>query len=134
MFRSRSVLIVTALLFCLPGCGSRSPGTVLKNALQAANEGNYEKATEALNSTWRKMLDDKPSQKMLWDGVTVGGTIKGVEILKEETRGEGGTVSYRIRYSDSRTWEGKVECVQEGGAWKIEPPEPPVERVVPKGR
>lgn len=57
--------------------------------------------------------------KQLWDGVTRKGSIANVEILKEEVRGEGATVRFKLHYKDGKSVEIEEDLIKEGESWKI---------------
>jgi len=108
------------LLALIPiGCGGGSPSGVVKSALMKANAGKYSEAHEYLSSEMQKAFESGEMKKRLWDEITKQGTIKDIEILKEEVRGEGATVSFKITYKDGSVVESEESLVKEGGKWKV---------------
>jgi hypothetical protein len=117
--RLRLFSLLACLLALVPmGCGSSSPSDVVRKALAKANEGNYSTASEFLTAEARKKEIYSKDPKKFWDTITSDGTIKEVEIIKEEVRGEGATVELKITYKDGETVKVKEELVKEGGSWK----------------
>jgi len=114
-----SVFLLLPLTLSPIGCGGNSPSGVVKKALMKANEGMYSEAQEYLSSEMRKALESGEARKVLWDSITRKGTIKDVESLKEEVRGEGATVSFKIIYKDGKTIELEESLVKEDGKWKV---------------
>jgi hypothetical protein len=84
-----------------------------------ASQGWYLDANNGLSAQLRAILDQAGMAKQLWDGVTRKGSITKVEILKEEKRGEGATVRFKIHYKDGRSFESEEDLRKEGGNWRI---------------
>jgi hypothetical protein len=86
-------------LFCLPllavSCGglnplAKGPAQTLVSTLMAANEGKYSEANEGLSSDLKERgKRASGGTKAMWDNGTKNGTIKRIEVVKEEIRGEG---------------------------------------------
>jgi hypothetical protein len=107
------VVVVVAL------SAGQSPSDVLKATFLDANEGRYSDANNGLSSQMRAIHDRAGYAKVLWDAVTRKGSITKVEILKEEIRGEGATVRFKIHYKDGRTFECEEDLIKENGSWKL---------------
>jgi len=113
------VLLVAVLLVMVALSGSRSPSEAVKATFLYANQGKYSDANKGLSSQLRAKQDKMGMTKELWDDVTRKGTITKVEILKEEIRGEGATVRFKIHYQDGKSLESEEELLREDGSWKI---------------
>jgi hypothetical protein len=113
------VLLVTVVVVVVAVSGSRSPSEVLQATFLNANQGRYSDANNGLSSQLRAIQEQPGLAKQRWDSVTRKGSIANVEILKEEVRGEGATVRFKIHYKDGRSFESEEDLVKEGGKWKI---------------
>jgi len=67
----------------------------------------------------RKRTESEDARKHVWDSITRKGTIKDVEILKEEVKGEGATVSFKITYKDGKRVKFTEDLVKKDGRWKV---------------
>ncbi len=90
----------------------------------AANEGKYSEAekymsSEVINAMKSGLWAIAGGWKGVWDKTTRNGTIHEIEILKEEVRGEGATVYFRIHFKDGKTKDDDEPLIKEGGQWKI---------------
>jgi len=91
----------------------------------AANAGKYSEAeryfsTEALAAMKGPLGQIAGGFKGIADSNTRNGQIRVVEVLKQEIRGEGATVTARIAFKDGSTKENDVtELIREKGEWKI---------------
>ncbi len=91
----------------------------------AANEGQYSETTEYLSSAvievaegdWGALVG---GSRGMWDEITRNGTIREIEVLSEEIRGEGATVRFKIHYKDGSTKNEDEPLVQEDGQWKLD--------------
>jgi hypothetical protein len=104
----------------------QSPSDVVREAYLAANEGKYSQAEKHLSSDVVNAMKGHlgamtGGMKGAWDRLTKGGTIEQMEILKEEIRGEGARVHFRLRYKDGATKEDDEPLIRENGRWKISP-------------
>jgi hypothetical protein len=111
--------LVAVVVVVVVVSGSRSPSEVVKATFLNANQGRYSDANNGLSSQLRAIQDQTGMAKQLWDGVTRKGSITKVEILKEEVRGEGATVRFKIHYKAGRSFESEEDLLKEGGNWKI---------------
>lgn len=115
---------LTAVLMT-SGCGgSNSPGGAVKAAYTAANAGQYSEANKYMSSEALSVMGGTLGAfvgglKGMWDRATREGTIDKVEIIKEEVRGEGATVIFRIHYKNGDTEKKSESMIKEDGKWKI---------------
>jgi len=103
---------------------SKSPGDVVKAAYMAANAGQYSEAekylsSEVLNAMKGGLGALAGGMKGMWDKTTRDGTIDRIEILKEDVRGEGAKVLFRIHFKDGKTKDDDEPLIKENGQWKI---------------
>jgi len=116
-----------AVLMITSGCdsiGGKSPSQVVVAAHMAANEGKYSEAekymsSEVINAMKSGLGALAGGWKGAWDKTTRNGTIQKIEILKEEVRGEGATVHFRIHFKDGKTKDDDEPLIKENGQWKI---------------
>jgi hypothetical protein len=122
-----AVGLITSLL---AGCESRSsPSDALRAAYLAANAGDYAKAQSYMTSALHPAAPE--DTKGAWQRITRNGTLKSVDIVKEELpkeerpgtskeqRQEIATVRFRMTFTNGATEEDVAYLVQEKGAWKI---------------
>jgi hypothetical protein len=57
--------------------------------------------------------------KGAWDKATRNGSIERIEILREEVRGEGANVYFRIHFKDGSRQDTDEKLLKENGVWKI---------------
>ena len=118
---------VTVVSVGVLGCddiSSGSPGAVVLEIYIAANEGRYsdveqlltEPALEVYRSTLWAMAG---GTKGIWDSETHNGTLANVEVLGEDIRGEGATVSVRLTFNDGEIIEVDRPLLLEGGSWRL---------------
>jgi hypothetical protein len=133
MRRSQIHLFVTLVTvgFILVACGSgggglfkKGPADVAKAAYMAANEGRYSEveqylSSDAINAVKSSLGAMAGGMKGIWDKTTRNGTIERIEILKEEIRGEGARVQFKIYFKGGATKEDHESLIQEKGSWKI---------------
>jgi len=112
-------VIVLIVVVAVVLVGGRSPSEALRQTFLYANEGKYSDANNGLSAHIKAIQDQSGMMKQLWDDVTRNGQIARVEILDEQSRGEGATVRYRIHYKNGRPYEGEEELIKEGGKWKF---------------
>jgi hypothetical protein len=103
--------------------GQKSPSQVVVAAYMAANEGKYSEAEKYLSSHLINAIKGglgalAGGMKGFWDYKTRKGTIQTIEILKEEVRGEGATVYFRIHFKDGNTEDAHESLIKEGGQGK----------------
>lgn len=103
----------------------KSPAETVAAAYMAANEGRYSEAKEYLSSAVIKVAEGDLGAlagglRGMWDEITRNGTIREIEVLSEEVRGEGATVRFKIHYEDGRTKNEDEPLVQEDGQWKLD--------------
>jgi hypothetical protein len=114
----KKILPVLLCVF-IQGCGSPStPSEAFKTTLLKANQGKYSEIDDSLSDEGRKFAQALGDRSMMWDVLTRKGTIKNVEVLKEEIRGEGATLRFRLTFKDGGTAEGEERFVKEKGVWK----------------
>jgi hypothetical protein len=97
---------------------------VVVTAYMAANDGKYSEvekymSSDAINAIKSDLGALAGGMKGVWDKTTRNGTIQMIEILKEEVRGEGATVYFRIHFKDGKTEDGNEPLIKEDGQWKI---------------
>lgn len=135
MIRSHRVLctsIVVAAFLChgcadggrLGGLRQNSPAEVIQACFMAANEGRYSDIDRYLSREALKALEFKgvmlgAGKKGRWDWRTRNGMVEKIEILKEEVRGEGAKVKFKIHFKDGATRDDEEELIKEAGVWKI---------------
>ncbi len=117
-FVGGSLLIFVAGLLWL-FFGSPSPSQALKSVLLKANSGDYSVANKELSSEAKNALGSGVVSQAIWDDITKKGSITKVEILKEEIRGEGATVRFKLLYKDGSVFEGEEKLLKEDGKWKL---------------
>jgi len=121
------LFLIFALLYLLNGCGGigqKSPSEVVRAFYMAANEGKYSESekylsSEALNALKSGMGMFVGGMKGLLDKATRNGRIEKVEILKEEIRGEGAEVRFRVFFKDGDSKKDSETLIREDGVWKI---------------
>lgn len=101
----------------------QSPASVFKNSLTQANAGNYDEANRNLPDGRRKQLQDDPElTKRVWDKITKNGTLRAIDITREN-RGPLGTMgelSFTLTYKDGSTIVGKEVIGKIDGRWTHE--------------
>src|SRR5207237_317242 len=119
IMRRLGAVAVALLVLVAAGCGGSSlpPGEAVKTALLKANEGKYTEANECLTAEAQGQYAGD-TKKDLWDVLTKKGTIKSVEVAKEDTKGEGANVALRIVYNDGATAAPTESVVKEKGRWR----------------
>jgi hypothetical protein len=89
----------------------------------AANEGKYSEVEKYMSSDAISAIKNLGAlaggMKGIWDKTTHNGTIRKIEIPKQEVRGEEATVYFRILFKDGKTEDGDEPLIKEGGQWKI---------------
>ncbi len=115
-----------AIFMFTSGCdsiGQKSPSEVVIAAYMAANEGKYSEVKKYMSSEVINAMAGLGALaggwKAVWDKITRNGTIQRIEILKEEMRGEGATVYFRIHFKDGKTKVDDKPLIKEDGQWKI---------------
>lgn len=111
-----SVIMLVVLLLTISGSGS--PSETVKATIGNANQGRYSSATNGLSRQLRFLMN-QGMEKLLWDGVTRNGRVSTVEILKEEVRGEGATVRFKIHYKNGGPVTLERHLLKEDGDWKL---------------
>ena len=113
-------LAFSMLALVLNGCGGgNSPSAVVKATFSAANAGKYSEAEKHLAAPMLQTIQGMGSKNM-WDGITKNGTLASIEILREEQRGEGASVSSRFHYKDGSTDDQTWSLKKDNGKWVIE--------------
>lgn len=122
------ILVVCLTLVSCKGGSSpfqKSPGDVVKAFYSDANEGKYSEAKALFSTDGTKLLESDMAQlagglKGICDKETRNGTISRVDIVSEDIRGEGATVTANITFKDGSRMEGdKTALVLDGGSWKL---------------
>lgn len=106
------------------GIFSKNPSDTVVAAYMAANEGKYSEAETYLSSEVLSAMKVglgalAGGMKGMWDQATRNGTIDRIEFLREEVRGEGATVYFRIHFKDGTTKDDDEPLLKEEGVWKI---------------
>jgi hypothetical protein len=125
-------VVLLSLTVMVAGCsklGGRSPSEVVTRVHTACNEGKYSEAQDHFSSSTKALINGPlgaaaGGMKGLCDKQTRKGALPRVEILKENIRGEGATVDYRLHFKDGTTKEDHDDLIKEDGQWKeaISPP------------
>ncbi len=128
-FQSLLSALGVAVLIFTSGCGSigqKSPSEVVIAAIHGCvtNENKYSEAekymsSEVINAMKGGLWALAGGWKGAWDEATRNGTIQKIEILKEEVRGEGAEVDFRIHFKDGKTKDDDEPLIKEDGKWKI---------------
>ncbi len=108
--------------------GQESPSQAVKALYMAANEGRYSEADKYLSSDLKEFEDsileltDAPDwvRQYRWVALTRDGTVKEIEILKEDVRGQYALVDWIVHFEDGETEEMTEIFVKEGGQWKMD--------------
>jgi len=126
---SQAMLAVTLIVIIIffSGCSSvrqKTPSEVVEVAYMAANDGKYSEVKKYMSSELTKALNSDLGAFMgglkgAWDQVTHNGTIKKIQIQKEEMRGEGADVYFKIYFKDGKIKDDKEELIKEDKKWKI---------------
>jgi hypothetical protein len=121
------VAVIGIALFVITSGGNsidhKSPSEVVVAAYMAANEGKYSEVEKYMSSDAISAIKNLGAlaggMKGIWDKTTHSGTIRKIEIPKQEVRGEEATVYFRILFKDGKTEDGDEPLIKEGGQWKI---------------
>jgi hypothetical protein len=106
-----------------------TPSQAVKAFYMAANEGRYSEANGYISSDVRELLDSFSTlmevdtyefKKYFWVVLTRNGTVKEIEILKEDVRGEYALVDWIIHFENGETEEMIEMMVKEDGQWKLD--------------
>jgi hypothetical protein len=135
MYHARHVIGLLSLAVGLSTAGctgsggvaifSKSPGEVVKAAYMAANAGQYSDAEKYLSFEALNVIKGdlggtrRRDEGCMWDQTTRDGTIDRIEILKEDVRGEGAKVLFRIHFKDGKKEDDDEPLIKENGHWKI---------------
>lgn len=112
-------LLLAALAVPLSAVVS-SPGSVVTDFYYAANDGRYADA-EKLFSTQAlaAIAAGQGGLKAYCDARTKNATMATVEIVQEDIRGEGATVTARIAFKDGSSTDSVTDLVRAGNEWRI---------------
>ncbi|MCI0418959.1 MAG: hypothetical protein L0312_07040, partial [Acidobacteria bacterium] len=110
-------LVVAGLAFV--SLAESASSAILKKTLWNANAGNYSAANQELSADVRVGLGSGITAHAIWDDITRKGTIERIEILREETRGEGATIQFKLHYKDGSVFEAQEKMIKEDGNWKL---------------
>ena len=128
IYRVISVALIIFIAFSSVCAQAKSPGESIKAFFMLANEGKYSAGEKYLSTEALKLLKEGPGlmkggTKGYMDTLTANGNIAKIEIISEQIRGEGATVSFKVHYKFK---DGKVEVVdskanliKEDGEWKL---------------
>ncbi len=124
---SCALLFMCASLISCKGVSpfQKSPGEVVQAFYMAANEGRYSDAKALLSEDLKKTIDGDLGQlhggiKGVCDKGTKNGTVTKVDIVKQDIRGEGATVTAAVFFKDgSKESEQISQLILESGSWKI---------------
>lgn len=118
-------LVILSLGACSKtGLFQKTPSETVIATYMAANEGKYSEAgkylsSEVINAMKGGLGALVGGMKGIWDQSTRNGNIERIEILREEIRGEGATVYFRIHFKDGTTKNDDEPLIKENGVWKI---------------
>jgi len=115
--------VVFAVLVLFPASCSRiikkGPPEVVKAFFAAANDGRYSDAERYLTASAKALMVLAGGIKKFADTETRDGKLDSVEILQQETRGQGAKIHYRLRYKDGQTKDDDASLIVEDGEWRI---------------
>jgi hypothetical protein len=109
--------------------GQETPSEAIKALYKAANEGRYSEANGYISSDIRDFidlfstlfeLDTGEYEKDMWVALTRNGTVKEIEILKEDVRGKYALVNWIVHFENGETEEMIEMMVKEDGKWKMD--------------
>jgi len=123
------VAVVLTLLLLVSACSftPKSPSEVVKAFYAAGNAGKYSECEQLLSVPARNIFKEgsvaaSGGLKGAVDRKTRNGTVERVEILSEETRGEGSEVAYKVYFKGGESHEDDEELIKEKDGWKITVP------------
>lgn len=122
------IVILGSLLTCscdkIPGL-AKTPSAVLQSMYAACNAGRYSEidgilTADLLAMTKGTMVQMAGGIKGICDIMTRNGTLDKVEVLNEETRGEGATVTANLHFKDGTVQRNEVtQLVREEAVWRV---------------
>jgi hypothetical protein len=126
-FRTGVVVINVDITSAADDAPSLTPSEVVVAAYTAANEGKYSEVEKYIDPDSLHRLNVFSSTREYWDEETLGGLMLKIEILEEEIRGEGATVTFYIYFPDifnlhqgQPVRHKKMEAlILKNGQWKI---------------
>src|ERR1700730_4556524 len=104
----RRILVIYGAVIAVIGAGvvallwwqgwfSPSPAAVIKDAIESANAGDFERATRDIVTPRRELYNKEPDLRdATWNAITRYGTIKEVEILEQK---QFGSAVMQVKYS-----------------------------------
>jgi hypothetical protein len=108
------------------GCGNaNSPSAVVKAFYMAANDGKYSEAEDMLTKEAKDAVNGPLGQmsggfKGICDKNTKKGTISSVDVVSEDIRGEGASVTVTIHFKDgSEKKDDKNGLIRRDGKWQV---------------
>lgn len=125
MKRYLSAVLTAALVLFTTSCSvGGDPGGTVKVFYSLLNNAEYSKAKELYTTEARQFVDGQlmalAGGFAKWaEGVTKGGTIKEIRIISSDSRGEGATIQYELRYADGSSQTKSANLTKEGGSWRI---------------
>jgi hypothetical protein len=124
-----SVALVLILLSLFSACtpAPKSPSEVVKAFFAAGNAGKYSECDELLSLPARNVFKEgsvaaSGGLKGAVDRKTRNGTVERVDILSEDTRGEGSEVLCKVYFKGGESHEDEEELIKEKDGWKITVP------------
>ena len=119
-YRLFAGLMVTLLFACICGCGTKSPGDVVKEFETLVAQDKYEAASRHVSSDSRQMYSMMAAMGQGLTAAFGSPDFKSVEITGERISGNRAEVSYVFHFGDGSTgWERQHDLVKEGGRWRI---------------
>lgn len=119
------VVLLLAFSF-VTGCSKlfhNSPAEVVTSIYGVCNAGKYSEAEAYLSSNAKALITGPLGAagggvQGFCNYATRNGTLRRVEILKVEIRGEGARVFYRLRFKDGSAKDDHDDLIKENGRWK----------------
>jgi hypothetical protein len=99
------------------------PSEVVTTAFMAANDGNFSEFEKYLSSSMIKDMkqsgDLSKAVVFFCLAISKNGTIKNIEVLKEEIQGEKAKIFFKIIYKDGTAENTNFPLIKESGQWKL---------------
>jgi hypothetical protein len=109
-------IIVVGLL----GCGSQSPGDVVREFQTLIVEGRYDAASKHVSANSKDMFALGAAMAQGLSSVIGSTGVSRVEITSENIQGNQAEVSFIVHYRDGTSdWEEWEFLIKERGKWKI---------------
>ncbi len=107
----------------VPDADGKVPFQILKAAIMAGNDGNYDESAKYLDPGTSMGKDHTGAFGYLdrvWDPLTRNGSVEKVEQGEERYQGQSVSVGYILHYGDGSTKEDKATLVKIDDRWKIQ--------------